>query len=69
MPVKKFLRRRAVEMAVGLKHSAIYELMGDGLFPKPVQISPGAVAWVEDEIAEWQQQRVAERDKPRKRER
>ena len=33
-----------------------------GKFPKPVRIGPGAVAFVEAEVMEWQKERVAERD-------
>jgi prophage regulatory protein len=62
MPAVKFLRRRDVEAKVGLKHSTIYDLMKRGLFPRPVEPSPGSVAWIEEEIEAWQRQRIAERD-------
>jgi predicted DNA-binding transcriptional regulator AlpA len=33
----------------------IYERMKAGTFPTPVQIGTRAVAWDEEEVAEWQQ--------------
>jgi prophage regulatory protein len=33
-----------------------------GQFPKRVQVSPGRVAWVEDEIQQWVVDRIAQRD-------
>jgi predicted DNA-binding transcriptional regulator AlpA len=33
-----------------------------GQFPKRVQVSPGRVAWVEDEIRQWVKDRIAARD-------
>ena len=37
------LRRREVEMIVGLSHSSIYRMMESGNFPRSVKISRGAV--------------------------
>jgi hypothetical protein len=34
----------------------------EGLFPKPIRISRGRVAWSEAEIAAWQRARIQERD-------
>jgi prophage regulatory protein len=59
----RFLRRPEVERAVGLGCSAIYDKMSRNEFPKPVPLSGGAVGWIESEIAEWQAQRIAEREK------
>lgn len=60
--VQRFLRRREVVNVTGLPTSTIYEKIASGAFPRPVQISPRRVAWLETEIAEWQEQRIAERD-------
>ena len=57
-----FLRLADVERITGLQRSTIYELAGRGAFPKQVRLSPRAVAWVESEILDWQNARIAERD-------
>ena len=57
---ERFLRRAAVEQATGLKRSAIYDLMARGQFPKPIRITDGrAVAWLESEIAAYQNAQIA----------
>ena len=61
-PTTRLLRRRDVEALTGLRCSTLYDLMAAGRFPKPVSIGPRAVAWVDTEIAEWQEARIAERD-------
>ena len=55
----RFIRRQAVEDRTGMGKSLIYKLMARGDFPKPVQLSPGSVAWVEADIDAWQRQRIA----------
>lgn len=61
-PLRRFLRRAQVEDATGLSTSTIYEKMAKGDFPKPVNLSPQRVAWLEDEVANWQAERLAQRD-------
>lgn len=46
----------------GLRRTQIQELIAQGKFPKPVKLSARRMAWLADEIAVWQQQRIAERD-------
>jgi prophage regulatory protein len=60
-PSERLLPRAEVEKRVGLKRSAIYELMARGEFPKPVRAGAG-VRWVESEIAAWIAARIAERN-------
>jgi prophage regulatory protein len=47
------LRRRQVEARTGLARSTIYQYIKDGAFPKPVQLGPRAVGWIESEVSEW----------------
>lgn len=54
------ITRRDVEALTGLKRAFIYRAMSVGQFPKPVKIGPKAVRWVEAEIREWVQNRIAE---------
>ena len=53
----KILRRRDVEAVTGLGRSTIYQMMADGLFPKPVRLTSKAVGWHEADIAEWLESR------------
>jgi prophage regulatory protein len=60
--MQKILRRPEVERATGLPRSSIYERVAAGKFPKPVPLGGRSVGWLEAEVTEWQNQRVAERD-------
>jgi prophage regulatory protein len=53
------LRRRQVEERTGLSCAHLYRQMKDGFFPKPVRIGVRAVAWPEDQIDSWIEQRIA----------
>jgi prophage regulatory protein len=57
--VDRLLRRTEVERLVGLKRSAIYEMVGAVEFPRPVKLSARAVAWRESEVAAWISSREA----------
>lgn len=56
-----------VEYLIGLSNPTIYEMMNkkskryDPTFPVQVKLSKGRVAWVESEIAEWLENRMAVR--------
>jgi prophage regulatory protein len=63
-PLKRFLRIKEVEKAVGLRKSSIYSKVAERTFPAPVPLgdapnSPNG--WPEDEIALWQANRLAKR--------
>jgi prophage regulatory protein len=45
-----------------LARPTIYKYISKGSFPKPVSLGGRAVAWVAEEIDEWIESRVAERD-------
>lgn len=48
------LRRRQVEMRVGLTRSLLYARIKAGTFPKPVQLGNSrAAGWLEHEVSEW----------------
>jgi len=56
------LRIASVVSRTGMSKSSIYVLVsGDG-FPKPVKLRGTANAWVEAEVDEWINGRIAERD-------
>lgn len=54
----RMLRLRDVQEATGLPVSSVYAMMASGTFPKNVKLSANRVAWVSDEIAAWQQERI-----------
>jgi prophage regulatory protein len=60
---RRLLRLNEVKRCTGLSKSSIYNQISDGTFPQPVPIGARAVAWVEDEIQEWINNRIAERRK------
>ncbi|MGO3344155.1 MAG: AlpA family phage regulatory protein [Marinomonas sp.] len=44
------MRLNEVINTTGLSRSSIYAYMAKGGFPKPIQLGPRAVAWVEEEV-------------------
>lgn len=60
--LKRFLRRKQVRDVTGLPDSSIYALVAQGKFPKPFPLSQNRVAWLEDEIAAWQADRLRQRE-------
>lgn len=58
-----FMRLKDVMKATGLSRSSIYKQVSIGEFPRPVNISGRAVAWVSDEIDTWVVERIAERNR------
>jgi prophage regulatory protein len=59
--LRRILRIREVEAITGKRESSIYEDIAAGTFPAPVPIGPRAVGWLEDELADWQDQQIAAR--------
>lgn len=57
----KILRRPKVEEKSGLARSTLYLLVKSGKFPKPINLGPRSVGWIESEIDEWLALRMAER--------
>ena len=53
------LRRPEVERRTGLSRSAVYAAIKSGDFPKPVQLGPMSVAWVEHEVSDWINRKIA----------
>lgn len=61
---RRLIRLGGVKDLTGLSRSYIYELSAQGRFPQSVPLVPGGSsrAWVEDEILDFIDQRIAERD-------
>ena len=60
--VQNILRRHDVERVTGLPRSTIYDKIAKGEFPRPIKLSMKSVGWLESEITEWLQGRIAARD-------
>jgi prophage regulatory protein len=58
--VRRIIRLRQVEEVTGEKRSTIYKRISEGEFPKPVKL--GAKSVVEEEIAAYNEARIAARD-------
>lgn len=58
----RFLRLKEVIALTGLGRSSIYKFMDENTFPKTVSLGGRAVAWVESEIEEWMEKRLALRE-------
>lgn len=61
MTSHQLLRLRQVEAKTGLKRSQIYLYMKDGIFPRSIKIGPTSVAWLESEIDDWINMKLANR--------
>ncbi|WP_058119144.1 AlpA family transcriptional regulator [Photobacterium kishitanii] len=57
----RFIRLKEVMHVTGLRRSSIYNYMAEGRFPKTVSLGGRAVAWVESEIIDWIQAKIAQR--------
>lgn len=53
------LRRPQVEAVTGLSCSTIYQLIGKGQFPRPVRIGVRTVAWIQSEVVDYIESRIA----------
>ena len=58
---RRFLRLREVMELTGLRHTTIYKLIEENRFPRQVRVGDRAVAWVESEVDDFMDARIAER--------
>ena len=57
-----FVNEPTARAAAGVKsRSTLQSMIDDGLFPKPIRVSRGRIAWSANEIAAWQNARMKER--------
>ena len=71
-PQKRLIRLPEVMNRTGYGRTSIYRKMKDGSFPKSVKLGgplkdPNAfdcraIAWIEDEVEQWIESRIEERD-------
>ena len=55
---RRLLRLPEVKEKVGLSRTAIYKLIAEGQFPRQVCIGPRTVAWCQDDLEAWIEQRI-----------
>ena len=58
----KLLKLKDVIATTGLSRSYIYHLAQQGTFPKPIKLSERSSAWIQSELEEWIDSRIALRD-------
>lgn len=58
--IERILRLPEVLQRTGLGRSTVYEAMGEGKFPKKIQLGTRAVGWLESDIDQWVAQKIAE---------
>jgi len=58
----KLLKLNTVLAITGLSRSYVYALAQQDLFPKPVKLTERSSAWVEAEVQEWIESRIAVRN-------
>ena len=57
---EKLIRLPEVLRRTGCGRSHVYNLINRGEFPKQIQISSGAVAWLESEFETWMDKKIQE---------
>ena len=71
-PQKRFIRLPEVLSRTGYGRTSIYRKMEEGTFPRSVKLGgpledhnafdSRAIAWIEDEVEQWIESRIEERD-------
>ena len=60
--MEQLLKMPEVRAKTGLSRSHLYALAQNGEFPKPIKLSERSSAWVESEVQDWIDTRIALRD-------
>jgi len=58
---KRILRLQQVQEATGLSRTSLYRLMASDEFPQSISLGGRAVGWVESEVFDWIDSRIAAR--------
>lgn len=56
----------AVKLRTGLSRTTIYLRIASGMFPAPISLGARSVGWLESEVDDWLEQKIAERGKQKK---
>ena len=63
-----FIKLQQVIIITALSRPTIYRFMKEGKFPKQVKLGERSVGWLQEEVAQWMQDRISTRDCKRRRE-
>ena len=58
----RIMRLKEITEKTGLAKSTIYNLISQGKFPKQIDLGARSVGWVDTEIEEWLEEKVAHRN-------
>lgn len=58
----KLLKMRDVMALTSLAKSTIYKYIDIEGFPKQVKLGRGSVSWIEEEVLDWIEAKIAQRD-------
>lgn len=53
-----FIKMAEVRRRTSLGRSTIYKKMAENGFPKPVSLGVNSVAWLEEDIIRWQEEKI-----------
>lgn len=56
------IRLPSVIKLTGLSRSAIYDMIAKGDFPKQIKLTTRSSGWLQSEVDQWINDRIAERD-------
>lgn len=57
----RFISMKEVMHKTSLARSTIYKYLADGCFPKSASLGTSKVAWLESDIEEWMEEKLAQR--------
>jgi prophage regulatory protein len=60
MSTRRIWRLPDVLEQTGLSRSTIYEMIGQGEFPRQINLGPRAVGWSSDEVLDWIDSKIRE---------
>lgn len=58
----RIMRLKEITEKTGLAKSTIYNLISQGKFPKQIDLGARSVGWVDTEIEEWLEAKIAHRN-------
>ncbi len=58
----KLIKLQQVKELTSLARATIYKYMSEGRFPKQVSLGENSVAWVQEEVMDWIERKISDRD-------
>ncbi len=58
----KLIKIKDVSVLTSLARATIYKYIKEGVFPKQINLGVNCVAWLESEVLDWIEEKVAQRD-------